>query len=122
LDTEEEEKMAMTRPNPVNVVLVATVSALFHGGVAVVFTPIFSFLMFYWGAAPVQFRNTIAATSDGMVLAVLAPLFFAALGFVAGASVALLHNLFAKEQCRHTIAMESRRTIKARGASLGQVA
>ncbi|MGZ7087973.1 MAG: hypothetical protein ACXVKH_00760 [Candidatus Angelobacter sp.] len=119
---DEEEKMSMIRPKPINVFLVAAVSALFHGGVAVLFTPMLSFLMFYWGAAPIQFSNTIAATSDGMVLAVLAPLFFAALGFVTGALVALVHNVFAKDQCRHTLEIEIKETMQPRQASLSHVA
>ena len=112
--------MPMTRPQPVNVLLVATVSAAFHAGTAVLFLPLLSFLMFCWGAAPVQFKDTILATSDGMLLAVVAPLFFGAFGFLAGGLVAQAHNFFAKEQRQLTL--EIKETPRVRAAALSRIA
>jgi hypothetical protein len=117
----EEEYMPMTRPQPINVLLVASVSAALHAATAVLFFPLLSFCMLCWGAAPVQFKGTIAAASDGMVFAVVAPLFFAAFGFFAGGLAALGHNVFAKDQRQRTLAI-SREPARARAASLGNVA
>ena len=113
--------MPMTRPQPINVLLVASVSAALHAGTAVLFFPILSFCMLYWGAAPVQFKGTIAAASDGMVFAVVAPLFFAVFGFLAGGLAALGHNAFAKEQLQRTLVL-SREPARVRAASLSNVA
>jgi hypothetical protein len=116
--------MPMTRPQPINVLLAASVSAALHAGTAVLFFPVLSFCMLCWGAAPVQFKGTIAAASDGMVLAVIAPLFFAGFGFVAGGLAALGHNAFAKEHQQRTLAIsrEPARARSASSASLGNVA
>jgi hypothetical protein len=117
----EEKNMPMTRPQPINVLLVASVSAALHAGTAVLFFPVLSFCMLCWGAAPIQFKGTISAASDGMVFAVIAPLFFAGFGFLAGGLAALGHNTFAKEQRQRTLAL-SREPARARTASLGNVA
>lgn len=115
--------MPMTRPQPINVLLVASVSAALHAGTAVLFFPVLSFCMLCWGAAPIQFKGTIAAASDGMVFAVIAPLFFAAFGFIAGGLAALGHNTFAKEQLQRTLSIR-REPVRTRtaSASLGNVA
>jgi hypothetical protein len=110
----------MTRPQPINVLLVATVSAALHAGTAVLFFPLLSFVLLCWGSAPVQFKGTIAAAGDGMVFAVIAPLFFGVFGLLAGGSFALAHNVFAKDQRRRTL--EIREPVRARAASLGNVA
>ena len=112
--------MPMTRPQPINVLLVATVSAALHAGTAVLFFPLLSFLMLCWGAAPVQFKGTISAASDGMLLAVISPLLFGVFGFLAGGLAALGHNVFAKDQRKR--ALEIREPARARAASLSNVA
>jgi hypothetical protein len=116
----EEKNMPMTRPQPINALLVATVSAALHAGAAVLFFPLLSFLMLCWGAAPVQFKGAISATSDGMLLAVAAPLLFGAFGFLAGGLMALAHNVFAENQRRRTL--EVKEPMRVRAASLSNVA
>jgi hypothetical protein len=110
----------MTRPQPVNPLLVATVVAAIHAGAAVLFLPLLSLFMLCWGAAPVQFKGLVSATSDGMLLALAAPLFFGAFGFVAGGLAALGHNLFAQHQRQRTLEIEE--PVLAPTASLGNAA
>jgi hypothetical protein len=112
--------MPMTRPQPINVLLVAAVSAALHAGTAILFFPLLSFLMLCWGVAPVQLKSTISAANDGMVLAVIAPLVFGVFGFLAGGSMALAHNVFAKDQRERTAKLAA--PAHARAASLGNVA
>ena len=112
--------MSMTRPQPVNTLLVATVVAAIHAGAAVLFLPLLSLLMLCWGAAPTQLKGLVAATSDGMLLALAAPFFFGIFGFLAGGLAALGHNLFAQQQLQRTLEFEE--TVDARAASLGNVA
>jgi hypothetical protein len=112
--------MPMTRPQPINVLLVATVLAALHAGTAVLFLPLLSFLMLCWGSAPVQFKGMVSATSDGMVIVLVAPLFFGAFGFLAGGLAALLHNLFAQHQRQQSFAIEE--AAHARTASFSNVA
>ena len=112
--------MPMTRPQPINALLVATVSAALHAGAAVVFLPLLSFVMLCWGAAPVQFKGLVSATSDGMLIVLLAPIFFGAFGFFAGGLAALFHNLLAQHQRQQSFAIEE--SARVRAASLGNVA
>ena len=116
----EETNMPMTRPQPVNTLLVATVVAAIHTGTAVLFLPLLSLLMLCWGAAPVQFKGLVSATSNGMLLVLAAPLFFGVFGFLAGGLAALGHNLFAQHQRQRTLEIEE--TVRTRTASLGNVA
>ena len=112
--------MSMTRPQPVNTLLVATVVAAIHAGAAVLFLPLLSLLLLCWGAAPVQFKGLVSDTSDGMLLALAAPLFFGIFGFLAGGLTALGHNLFAEHQRQLTLEIEE--TVRARAASFSNVA
>jgi len=112
--------MSMTRPQPVNTLLVASVSAAIHAGAAVLFLPLLSLLMLCWGAAPVQLKDLVSATSDGMLLALATPLFFGAFGFIAGGLAALGHNLFAQHQRQLTLEIEE--TVRSRTASFSNVA
>jgi hypothetical protein len=112
--------MPMTRPQPINALLVAGVSAALHAGTAVLFFPFLSFLMLCWGAAPVQFKGAVAAAGDGMVFAVIAPLVAGAFGFFAGGFFALAHNAFAHSHRQHTLRL--REPARVRAASLGNVA
>jgi hypothetical protein len=116
----EDKNMPMTRPQPINALLVATVSAALHAGTAILFFPLLSFLMLCWGATPVQLKGTIAAASDGMVLAVMAPVIFGVFGFLAGGLAALGHNVFARDQRKRTV--EIREPAHARAASFSNVA
>lgn len=112
--------MSMTRPQPVNTLLVATVAAAIHAGAAVLFLPLLSLLLLCCGAAPVQFKGLVSATSDGMLLALATPLFFGIFGFLAGGLAALGHNLFAQHQRQLTLEIEE--AVRARTASLSTAA
>lgn len=84
------------------------------------FLPFVSLLLLCWGEAPVQFKGVVSATSDGMLLALAAPLVFGAFGFLAGGLVSMGHNLFAQHQRQRTLEIEE--TVRSRTASLGNVA
>lgn len=111
--------MAMSRPQPVSVLLVASASAAFHGGAAVLFVPALSFILLCMSGTPVQSADA-AQTETGMVLALLAPVIATAFGFLAGAGMALAHNVFAEGQCKVTIQVSEPSRVRA--ASLSNVA
>ena len=111
--------MAMSRPASINVFSVALVSGALHGGAAMLFVPIFSFLLLCWGTAPAQFTPS-TKVDEGMVLAVIAPALCAALGFVAGALGALVHNALAQNQRQQTV--EVSEPAQVHTASLSNVA
>jgi len=115
----EGKKMAMSRPASINVFSVALVSGVLHGGAAMLFVPIFSFLLLCWSNAPAQIIPS-ASVDKGMVLAVIAPALCAAFGFVVGALGALAHNALAQNQRRHTV--EISEPAQVRTASLSNVA
>jgi hypothetical protein len=94
--------MAMSRPASINAFSVALVSGALHGGAAMMFVPIFSFLLLCWSSAPAQIIPSASVDKD-MVLAVIAPVLCAAFGFVVGALGALAHNALAENQRRHTV-------------------
>ena len=48
----EGKKMAMSRPASINVLSVALVSGALHGSAAMLFVPVFSFLLLCWSTAP----------------------------------------------------------------------
>jgi len=110
----------MKGTQPISVFLVAMVSATLHGAAAVVFVPILSFLLLSWGAAPVQLSSTVAATGNGMVFAVIAPLCCAVFGFFAGAFAAFTHNVFAKDHPRPAVVVQEEMLVP--GASLSNAA
>lgn len=111
--------MTISRPASINVFSVALVSGALHGGAAMLFVPIFSFLLLCWNTGPVQTTPSISA-DKGMVLAVIAPALCAAFGFVVGALGALAHNALAQNQRRHTI--EVSEPAQVRTASFSNVA
>jgi hypothetical protein len=71
-----------------NVLMTGCVSAIVHGTSAVVFVPVLS-AIFLSHAGPLQ-----RSTESFMVLAVMAPLAWAAVGFVFGGVMATIHNVF----------------------------
>ena len=111
--------MAMSRPASINVFSVALVSGALHGGAAMLFVPIFSFLLLCWSTAPAQITPS-TSVDKGMVLAVIAPALCAAFGFVVGALGALAHNALAQNQRRHTV--EVGEPVQVHTASLTKVA
>jgi hypothetical protein len=108
----------MTRPQPINVLLVAAASAALHGGATVVFVPILSFVLLCWNMPAVQTERA-ANTEQAMVLAVLAPIISAIFGFCAGALAGLGHNFFARNQRRIGTLSED---LRVRTASFSNVA
>ncbi len=111
----------MRNAKPVSVLLVAIVSAAVHGLGAVLFIPVLSFLFLVFVSPPAQLGGIVAATDRGMTLAVIAPFCSAALGFVAGALMASLFNMFVKERPRRAIVVQETLRIRS-SASLGDVA
>ena len=115
----EGKKMAMSRPASINVFSVALVSGALHGGAAMLFFPIFSFLLLCWSTAPVQ-STPSTRVDEGMVLAVIAPALCAAFGFAVGALGALAHNALAQNQRQQTV--EVSESAQMHTASLSNVA
>jgi hypothetical protein len=111
--------MAMSRPASINVFSVALVSGALHGGAAMLFVPIFSFLLLCWSTAPAQIIPS-KRIDEGMVLAVIAPALCAAFGFVVGALGALAHNTLAQHHRRVTV--EVSEPAQVRTTSLTNVA
>jgi len=111
--------MAISRPASINVFSVALVSGALHGCAAMLFVPIFSFLLLCWNTGPAQTTPSTSA-DKGMVLAVIAPALCAAFGFVVGALGALAHNALAENQIRHIVEVSD--PAQVRSASLTNVA
>ena len=111
--------MAISRPASINVFSVALVSGALHGGAAMLFVPIFSFLLLCWGTAPAQLTPS-TRVDEGMVLAVIAPALCAAFGFVVGALGALVHNALAHNQRQHAVEVSD--DAQVRIASFSNVA
>src|SRR5262249_48284960 len=111
--------MSMSRPQPINVFLVATASAALHGGAAALLAPILSFLLLCWSTPAAQIERA-AKSEDAMVLAVLSPAVSAIFGFCAGALAGLGHNVFARNQ--RSIAIRLSEGRKVRAASFSNVA
>jgi len=111
----------MRNSQPVSVLLVAFVSAAVHGLGAVLFVPVLSFLFLVFGSLPAQLGSIVGATDRGMTLAVIAPFCCAALGFVAGAFMASLFNMFVKERPRREIVAQETLLVRS-STSLGDAA
>ena len=111
--------MAMSRPASINVFSVALVSGALHGGAAMLFVPIFSFLLLCWGTAPARLTPS-TRVDEGMVLAVIAPALCGAFGFIVGALGALAHNALAQNQRQQTV--EVSESSQVHTASLSNVA
>ena len=119
IHSSEGKKMTMSRPASINVFSVALVSGALHGGAAMLFVPIFSFLLLCWSTTPAQLTPS-SRVDDGMVLAVIAPALCAAFGFVVGALGAIAHNALAQNQRQQTV--EVSEPAQVRTASLSNVA
>jgi len=76
--------------NRINVLFVATATAIVHAAISVAFVPFFSTLL----VSLIGSNASTAATDIGMTLAVLTPLIYAAVGFLLGALMALGYNAF----------------------------
>jgi hypothetical protein len=111
--------MAMSRPQPISILLVATTSAALHGGAAILFVPILSSILLGWSGASARGNEAIPVEA-GMVLALLAPLIAFPIGFVVGAIMAFAHNAFAN--CQREVSVEISEPGRVQAASLGNVA
>jgi hypothetical protein len=90
----------MKTPKTINVLLVATVSAILHGVLAGIFIPLLAMLLLSFGALPGPLA-AVATAEHGMIFAVTAPFIYAAIGFAGGAFMAFLYNLFVKMLVGH---------------------
>ena len=86
----------------INVFLVASVSAALHGVMAVIFVPAMSVMFLAQHTAQDQLSNP-AMTDNVMILAVVAPICWAAVGFMGGACMAFIWNLFVGEPAREQL-------------------
>ncbi len=109
--------MAMSKPQPINVHVVALTCAALHGVVAIVVAPILSIILCSTAPAPVEGDLNLEKV---MLLAVVAPVLSAAFGFAAGTLMAAAHNVFAQEQRR--VAVMVREAPEVQAASFGSVA
>lgn len=110
----------MTRDTKrVSVPLVAAVSGLVHGAVAVVAIPTLTFL-FLTTVDTSPRAGGMAATEQGMLVAVLAPILCAMLGAAGGAVMAFLYNMFVEEKRQPVI--EAERVPLPEASSLGDAA
>jgi hypothetical protein len=87
-------------PRTINILLVATVSAILHGVLAGIFIPLLAVLLLSFGALPGPLA-AIATAEHGMIFAVTAPFAYGAIGFAGGALMAFLYNLFVKMLAGH---------------------
>ena len=104
----------------INVFLVASVSAALHGIMAVIFVPAMSVMFLAHNTAQAQLSNP-AITDNIMVWAVVAPILWAAVGFIGGALMAFIWNLFAGEPARESLAVTTS-PIQVRPASQSSAA
>src|SRR5262249_45899969 len=111
--------MSMSRPQPINVLIVAGVSAALHGGASLLFGPIVSFTFLFWISPATKIENA-PKTEFAMVLAVMSPVIGAIFGFCAGAAAGLGHNVFARNQRGIAIRLSEGRKVRA--ASFSNVA
>jgi hypothetical protein len=94
----------MAKCPPINVLFTASVSAVVHGGLALIWTPVLSIVMLTMGAPPVQLARLLNQ-DRGMLLATIAPVLWALMGFVAGAAMAFLYNLSVIDASKDEIAL-----------------
>ena len=83
----------------VGVLSVAKILGLIHGCLGLIVAPVFLMMGLMGSALGQQQNNPLAGAFGigfGIGLAVLAPVFYGAMGFIMGAIGALLYNLFAK--------------------------
>jgi hypothetical protein len=109
----EGKAMAMSKPQPISVYVVALTCAALHGAVAIVVVPILAIIL--CSSAPANlYIDRI------MLFAVVAPAITAAFGFIAGGLMAAGYNLFAKEQRRVSVMVSEPPQVQV--ASFGRVA
>jgi hypothetical protein len=101
------------KTGPINVLFAAMVSAAIYGAVAAVCIPAISFFVLASTSGPGD-----PTTERGMIVAVIAPAFCAALGFILGALMATVANLVVAPAQPRVVAKEQReRAAEAYSAS-----
>jgi len=99
----------MKKVSPVSVTLVAACSALLQGGVAVLFVPFLAFLLAVRGGS----SATGNAMLEGeMIIALIAPFFCAAFGFVLGAALACVFNMCVPYEKASPIVVDDKSTVR----------
>lgn len=96
-----------------NVLITGCVSAVLHGATAVIFIPVLSAIFLGQSLGPLQ---NSGATEGVMVMVLLAPICWIILGFIFGATMAFLYNLFTAAIMRHKVHQE----VTALSAAAGQ--
>lgn len=86
--------MPMHVVKSVGVLSIAKIMGLVHGCIGLLVAPFFLFIGLL-GAMVGQDKNPFAGMF-GIVMAIMVPLFYGGMGFIAGAIGALLYNLFAR--------------------------
>ena len=86
-----------------NVLITGCVSAVLHGATAVIFIPVLSAIFLGQSLGPLQ---NSGATEGVMVMVLLAPICWIILGFIFGATMAFLYNLFTGAFMRHKVHQE----------------
>jgi hypothetical protein len=95
----EIKELAMHIVKSVGVLSVAKILGLIHGCLGLIVAPFFLVIGLMGSALGQQQNNPLAGAFGigfGIGLAVLAPVFYGAMGFIMGAIGALLYNLLAK--------------------------
>lgn len=109
----------MNRNHATNILMMAGASAAAHALAAVVAMPAFALIFLTVGAVPAPLQRLIETADRGMTLLLVAPLLWAAVGFVLGAFLAFLFTLLTAEPEHRAAAAEHE--IEADPAILGAV-
>lgn len=96
----------MNKTRTSNILMIASVSAAVHGLVAVIVVPALSFVLLAVGDPPAPFRNLIAATDNGMAIAVMVPVIYALIGFVVGGFLSLVYTVLTAEDPAPRVSVE----------------
>jgi sterol desaturase/sphingolipid hydroxylase (fatty acid hydroxylase superfamily) len=83
-----------------NVLITGCVSAVLHGATAIIFIPVLAAIFLGQGLGPLQ---SSGATEGVMVMVLLAPICWIILGFIFGAVMAFLYNVFTAAFMRHKV-------------------
>ena len=86
-----------------NVMITGCVSAVLHGATAVIFIPVLSAIFLGQNLGPLQ---SSGATEGVMVMVLLAPVCWIIMGFIFGAGMAFLYNVFTAALMRHKVHQE----------------
>lgn len=113
----------MKQPKTINIFFVALASCFLHGTLAVMFAPFLSALMLSFGALPAPF-HTIVTAEHGMIFAVVTPFVYGTFGFVFGALMAWLFNMFVRMLVRTEPPLRAmvEPTLEAQSATMGDAA